>query len=217
MTNRYFGLILIFGGSVVIFVILLLINPELNNTVIPPIFFLSCIGFIFSREEKVENTESLEIPALDYYQESRINRYGYAVAGVLVACSITFYLLVFPLGLPAGFISLLLFGGFIGGVWYVERYIGRLEFNEMVTNYIVRIMLAREKRSKIEYIIARIQELPSVESEEALVSKVVSLVGTEDLNKEEISTIVGLYLDYVFGTEYDLSPGEMAVIDELNG
>jgi len=78
------------------------------DTIIFLIFIISALILVFSREELPKAKELLEIPEVHSYQKSRVNIYGYLMAGLLILVAILYSVLTVYLNLRTGIASLIL-------------------------------------------------------------------------------------------------------------
>src|SRR5690606_26903429 len=92
--------------STVLFV--LFNSSRVIDTIIFLIFIISALILVFSREELPKAKELLEIPEVHSYQKSRVNIYGYLMAGLLILVAILYSVLTVYLNLRTGIASLIL-------------------------------------------------------------------------------------------------------------
>lgn len=119
-----------------IIVQIILFWTGVSHTIVTTMFFLATFALVFSREEKPEHSEDLNIPQVHYYHKARINTYGYAMVGLLIGVSFLFYLLSTITSIRIGLISLVLWLIMILGAREIDKMLSDGLGKEAISDFI---------------------------------------------------------------------------------
>lgn len=206
---RFSNYIFAFVLTLILYIFLLVLGIGFRGPLVTALFFLSSLMFIFTKEAKVENVEDYQtIPAAHYYQKSRLNIYGYMVAGSFCFIAFLFYIFSFIFSFDIALLSLILWAFYLGIVFIIKMYSANLDFVEYITDFIALNMpeIPRDQLKKIVGVLADRRNLDEATAQKLIKEKF-------SIPNNVADRVVNLYFRYLNGTEEELVSGE---IEELN-
>ncbi len=188
-------------------------TSEFIESIVAGIFILSTILFIFTKEEKVESEGILQNPKVHYYQNSRINYYGYFMVVGASLCALTFYVASTRFELPIGLVSLFFWLVMISLSIIVSNYFNKIYLKTLLVDYILMFSGTSLNFREVELIIEFLLQKDSLDAN-LLVKKCKS--NFKSVLKEDLHKIINLYVFYVksITTGNELVSDEVAVLNE---
>ncbi|GAB4285553.1 MAG: hypothetical protein Kow0081_3400 [Candidatus Dojkabacteria bacterium] len=180
-------------------------------------FILSTIFFIFSREDKPKKESSLKIPEVHYYHRSRINLYGYLMAGGGASVAFLFYITTMN-NIRQGPIAILLWAFLILLSYYSSIYESKKMYADSVVDY---ILMNQKKGIPVKRIYLLVKNMMNSGTlDEKLLRKIIHDLEEKfadyQLSDEQEEELVKIYIKYVSATNYGLSEVVSDEVSALN-
>ncbi len=146
MSKRYKNYIIAFIVNLLTFIISQLLDIDVIDSIVPAFFFLSSVLLIFTREPQPK--KGISIPSIHFYQKTRLNMFGYTVAGSLGVAAFVFYILTYYLNISAALVSLVLWVVFIVVIDFESKFFDNYDFLYYISDYVYENLHIKNIRRK---------------------------------------------------------------------
>ncbi len=206
--NRFIVLIFLYLSSLILF--LAFNQYGFVDSIIFGVFILSVIWYVFAKEELPQ--KKLNVPAVHYYQKSRVNIYGYFMVGLLALLSLFFVFFTQVLSIRLGIAILVLWL-----VMLITSYYAAVWSNTNAKSLIISDFIRNSVKFSVDFdlnaVIRKLLGAPLPFTGSALYSLITSDKNFKLIDKNKLEQVIKLFIVYIEGTRDELVPGE---IEEIN-
>lgn len=187
--------------------ILIIVDIDIASLIMSIGYFGTLLYFLF-RTETIPTTYTT-VPAVDFYNRDRFNKFNYALLSYAVLSALLFALITLNTSIPFGIIPLISWGGLIGFIqWYKKRFPEDLQVKNYILDYVSQELLKQNVNIQRELLNQIILYLQANEE-----SSAIQLAKSNNIPDEVFSKIKVLFEAYINAINEDLSLSE---INELN-
>lgn len=179
-----------------------------TSTIYLLVFVLASLNLVFTKEKI--NRNEFYIPEAHNYQAQRTNIYGYLMALSLTVVTLSYYVLVFLMGLPAGVIISLLWVLMIFLSILASRKAAEEELPLSISDFI--LMNTRNPQISLLQLRRIIKQLlnESDQSTNHIKQKFEILLLENNIPTNHLNRWVLQYFDYLHSVENEIAPKELA-------
>lgn len=205
-------------GFIVSAILFLIFN---NNGIIDAIIFiafvLSSLALIYSLDVLPTSKESLKVPEIHYYYKSRMNVYGYSMAGMMVVLSMLFALLSMFLNLRLGLTVVILWLLAVIGSRVIIKFTRNLVDKNSIYDFVINSLQLQDTNSRVQATLLLdflTRNNVKQDTVKTLEKEIVNVINSNRINRDLAIDVINEYLYYTTPTN-KLSSDEINASNKL--